>query len=168
MPTIHEQLIKHLDEAHAMEHDMLRMLDGMISTTRDPEVLRELEHHRIETQEHVEQMRARLRAHGATPSAVRQLTGIVGALAKLPLDMVRSERAGRNARDGYAAEHLEIAAYELLVRVAKHAGDDETVEACERVLEQERHMAEAIASAWDRFVDLSLREEGVVVGDQAR
>lgn len=167
MTTVHEQLVKHLDEAHAMEHDMLRMLDGLISTTRDPEVLRELEHHRIETQEHAEQMRARLRAHGATPSAVRQLTGIVGALAKLPLDMVRGEKAGRNARDGYAAEHLEIAAYELLKRVAARAGDDETVETCDRILEQERRMVAAIEAEWDRFVDLSLREEGVTVDDAA-
>ena len=167
MTTIHDQLIKHLDEAHAMEHDVLRMLDGMISTTRDPDVLRELEHHRVETQEHAEQMRARLRAHGATPSAVRQLTGIVGALAKLPLDMVRSEKAGRNARDGFATEHMEIAAYELLKRVATRAGDDETVETCDRILEQERRMAEAIAADWDRFVDLSLRDEGVTASDAA-
>lgn len=161
MATIREQLIKHLDEAHAMEHDMLRMLDGMISTTTDPEVLRELEHHRVETQGHVEQIRERLRAHGATPSAVRQLTGIVGTLAKLPLDMVRSERTRRTARTGYAAEHLEIAVYELLKRVAARADDRETVEACERILEEERRMADAIAAGWDRVVDLSLREEGV-------
>ncbi|HZT16956.1 MAG TPA: DUF892 family protein [Gaiellaceae bacterium] len=167
MTTIHDQLIKHLDEAHAMEHDVLRMLDGMISTTRDPEVLRELEHHRIETQEHAEQLRARLRAHGVTPSAVRQLTGIVGALAKLPLDLVRSEKAGRNARDAFATEHMEIAAYELLKRVATRAGDDETVATCDEILEQERRMAEAIADDWDRFVDLSLLEEGVTTGDAA-
>ena len=36
MSTVQEQLIKHLDEAHAMEQSVLRMLDGMISTTDDP------------------------------------------------------------------------------------------------------------------------------------
>ena len=39
MSTINEQLIKHIDEAHAMEQNVLRMLDGMISTTDDPEIL---------------------------------------------------------------------------------------------------------------------------------
>ena len=60
-----------------------------------------------------QRMRGRLQAHGAAPSAVRQFGGIVGALAKMPLDLVRGEKAGRNARDGFATEHMEIASYEL-------------------------------------------------------
>jgi len=101
--------------------------------------------------------------HGATPSTVRQMTGILGALAKMPLDLVRQEKAGRNARDGYATEHMEIAAYELLKRIARKAGDEETASMCEEIIVQERAMAETIASNWDKFVELSLREEGVVV-----
>jgi ferritin-like metal-binding protein YciE len=163
LSTINDQLIKHLDEAHAMEQNVLRMLDGMISTTDDPAILQELEHHKIETEGHALKMRQRLEAHGGTPSTVRQMTGILGALAKMPLDLVRQEKAGRNARDGYATEHMEIAAYELLKRVAQKAGDDSTVTACDEILAQERAMAETIASNWDKFVELSLREEGVVV-----
>ena len=68
MSTVNEQLIKHIDEAHAMEQNVLRMLDGMISTTDDPEILQELEHHKIETEGHAHRMRKRLEAHGAAPS----------------------------------------------------------------------------------------------------
>ena len=110
-----------------MEQSVLRMLDGMISTTDDPTIQQELEHHKIETEGHALRMKGRLQAHGAAPSTVRQLGGILGALAKMPLDLVRGEKAGRNARDGYATEHMEIASYELLKRVAQRAGDDETV-----------------------------------------
>jgi ferritin-like metal-binding protein YciE len=81
----------------------------------------------------------------------------------MPLDLVRQEKAGRNARDGYATEHMEIAAYELLKRVAQKAGDDATAAVCDEILVQERAMAETIASNWDKFVELSLREEGVTV-----
>lgn len=161
--TLNEQLIKHLDEAHAMEQNVLRMLDSMISTTDDSEILQELEHHKIETEGHAQRMRARLEAHGASPSTVRQVGGIVGALAKLPLDMVRSEKAGRNARDGYATEHMEIASYELLRRIAERAEDTETVGACDEIIGQERAMAETIAASWDKFAELSLREAGVTV-----
>lgn len=163
MSTIEEQLIKHIDEAHAMEQGVLRMLDAMIETTEDPGILQELEHHRIETEAHALRMKDRLRAHGATPSTVRQLGGIVGALAKLPLDLVRGEKAGRNARDGYATEHMEIASYELLKRIAQRANDTETVAACDEILGQERAMADAIAANWDTFAAASLREEGVTV-----
>jgi ferritin-like metal-binding protein YciE len=163
LSTITEQLIKHLDEAHAMEQNVLRMLDAMISTTDDPEILQELEHHKIETEGHAMRMRARLEAHGAQPSTVKQAAGILTALAKMPLDMVRGEKAGRNARDGYATEHLEIASYELLKRVAQRAGDEETVSDCDLIIAQERAMADTIAANWDKVTELSLREAGVLV-----
>jgi ferritin-like metal-binding protein YciE len=163
MSTIQEQLVKHIDEAHAMEQNVLRMLDGMISTTDDSEILQELEHHKVETEGHADQMRQRLEAHGAQPSGVKQLAGILGALAKLPLDMVRGEKAGRNARDGYATEHMEIASYELLKRIAQEAHDEETVAACERIIAEEQAMAQTIAANWDKFARLSLVEEGVAV-----
>jgi ferritin-like metal-binding protein YciE len=163
MTDVREQLIKHIDEAHAMEQNVLRMLDGMIGTTDDPDILRELEHHKAETEGHAERMKARLEAHGATPSMVKQAGGILGALAKMPLDMVRGEKAGRNARDGYATEHMEIASYELLKRIAQRAGDEETARVCDDIIGQERAMAETIAANWDRFADLSLRESGVPV-----
>jgi ferritin-like metal-binding protein YciE len=159
--TITEQLIKHLDEAHAMELNVLRMLDSMISTTDDPEIMRELEHHKVETEEHAELMKGRLAAHASQPSTVRQVGGMLGALAKIPLDLVRGEKAGRNARDGYAAEHMEIASYELLRRIAERAGDTETVNACDQIIAQEKAFAEVIAANWDRFTQLSLRESGV-------
>jgi ferritin-like metal-binding protein YciE len=160
---LQEQLIKHLDEAHAMEQNVLRMLDGMISTTDDPEILDALEHHKVQTQGHADRMAQRLEAHGAAPSTVRQLGGVLGALAKLPLDLVRGEKAGRNARDGYATEHLEIASYELLRRVAQKAGDEATATAASEIIEEERAMAKLIEANWDTFADLSLQEEGITV-----
>jgi ferritin-like metal-binding protein YciE len=163
MGQLKEQLIKHIDEAHAMEQNVLRMLDGMISTTDDPEILDALEHHRMQTQGHADRMAQRLEAHDATPSTVKQLGGVLGALAKLPLDFVRGEKAGRNARDAYATEHLEIAGYELLSRVAQKAGDAETATTAREIIEEERAMAKVIEQNWDKFATLSLREEGITV-----
>ncbi len=158
---LEEQLVKHIDEAHAMEHSVLRMLDGMISTTDDPEILDALENHKLQTQAHVDKMRRRLEAHDASPSMIKQAGGILQALAKLPLDLVRGEKAGRNARDGFAAEHLEIASYELLRRIAEKAGDDETAKAATEIIAEEKEMADTISENWDKFAELSLKEEGI-------
>ena len=158
-----DQLIKHIDEAHAMEQNVLRMLDGMISTTDDPEILDALEHHKVQTQGHADRMAERLEAHDATPSTVKQIGGVLGALAKMPLDLVRGEKAGRNARDGYATEHLEIASYELLRRIAQKAGDEATAQAAQQIIAEEAAMAKIIEEHWDRFAELSLQEEGVTV-----
>jgi ferritin-like metal-binding protein YciE len=58
----------------------------------------------------------------------------------------------------YAFEHLEIAGYEELKRVAERAGDPETVRVAERILSEERAAAKAIAANWDRAVETSLAE----------
>jgi len=163
MGQLKEQLIKHIDEAHAMEQNVLRMLDSMISDTDDPQILDALEHHKMQTQGHADRMAQRLEAHDRSPSAVKQIGGVLGALAKMPLDFVRGEKAGRNARDGYATEHLEIASYELLRRIAEKAGDEETAQAAREIIEEEKVMARLIADNWDKFADLSLKEEGITV-----
>jgi ferritin-like metal-binding protein YciE len=75
--------------------------------------------------------------------------------------MARSEKAGRNARDGYATEHMEIAAYQLLERVAERAGDEETAEVARQNRADEERMAQKIDANWDRFAELSLVEAGV-------
>jgi ferritin-like metal-binding protein YciE len=161
--SLHDELVKHIDEAISMEENVKRMLDGMISTTDDPGMLDLLEHHKVETEEHSQRLRRRLDAHGASPSLVREAVGILGALAKLPVDMVRGEKAGRNARDGYATEHLEIAAYQLLERIASRAGDEETAEVARLNRAEEEAMARKLDETWDLVAEMSLREEGVSV-----
>src|SRR5918994_5166520 len=99
MGSLHDQLVKHIDEAVAMEENVKRMLDGMIQTTDDPQVIDLLEHHKVETEQHSQRLRGRLEAHGASPSLMREAACILGALAKLPLDLARPEKAGRE-RDG--------------------------------------------------------------------
>jgi ferritin-like metal-binding protein YciE len=163
MGSLHDQLVKHIDEAIAMEENVKRMLDGMIQTFDDPQVIDLLEHHKVETEEHSLRLRRRLEAHGASPSAVREVGGIVGALAKLPLDLVRGEKSGRNARDAYATEHMEIASYQLLERVAQRAGDEETAEVARLNRAEEEQMARQLDEHWDLFAEQSLREEGIAV-----
>ena len=160
---LQERLVKHIDEAYGMEQNVLRMLDSMIGTTEDPEMKDELRKHKLETERHADRMRQRLEAHGASPSLVREAGGIAGALMKSVLDKARGEKAGRNARDGYATEHLEIASYQLLERVAQQAGDEETAEAARENRKDEEAMASKLDSQWEKFAELSLKEEGVTV-----
>lgn len=164
MTDIQTQLVNHIDEAHALEQTVLRMLDGLIQSADDPEIVDRLEHHKLETQQHESLMRGRLEAHGGSPSMVRQAAGMLEAVMKMPLDLVRGEPTGRAARDAYTTEHLEIASYELLRRVAERAGDEETARACRDILEQERAMASYIEENWDRFAEQSLREAGIPTG----
>jgi ferritin-like metal-binding protein YciE len=155
---LQQQLVKHIDEAYAMEQNVLRMLDDMIESTEDPQMRRELEQHRRQTEQHGKRLERRLKAHDASPSMMKEAGGIMGALMKSVVDVARREKAARNARDGFATEHMEIASYELLERVAKRAGDSETARIARENRKDEREMARKIAKNWDKVVDLSLED----------
>jgi ferritin-like metal-binding protein YciE len=75
--------------------------------------------------------------------------------------MARGDKAGRNARDGFATEHMEIASYQMLERVAKKAGDKRTASVARQNRAEEEAMARSIDSKWNKIVEQSLKEEGV-------
>ena len=155
------KLVEYLEDAHAMERNVHQMLKSMISTTDDPEIKHELEHHLEETERHEQLVKERLDALGAGKSTAKEMGGVVAAMFKAPVDKARGDKPAKNARDGFATEHVEIAAYQLLERVAERAGDEATVEVARRNRADEEAMAEKIASNWDKFVTLTLAEEGV-------
>jgi ferritin-like metal-binding protein YciE len=163
MSDLQEQLVKYIEDAHAVEQHMRRALDTMISTTDDPEMRGHLEHHKEETERHRQLLEERLKAHGASPSAVKDAGQIFLAMSKGIIDKVRHENAGKNARDGFVAEHLEIASYELLERVARIAGDEATADVARRNRADEEAMVEKIRASWDKVVRQSLEQEGVQI-----
>ncbi|MCW2961126.1 MAG: uncharacterized protein JWM25_616 [Thermoleophilia bacterium] len=158
-----KKLVDYIQDAHAMETDVLAMLKSMISTTTDPEIKGQLEHHLEETKGHQRRMEECLKNHGATPSVRKEAQTLIAALAKGTTDKIRTDKPGKNARDGFVTEHMEIAAYELLERLALRAGDMRTVEAARAIKAEEHAMAERIDANWDRFIELTLQEAEILV-----
>jgi len=159
--SIQDQLISYLKDAHALEQMSLQMTEAAAKATDDPQLHQLFEHHHEETEEHERLIRERIEAHGESPSKVKELGGRVAAMGKGVGAMAPSDTPARLARDGYVQEHTEVAAYELLCRVADRAGDAETAAVGRRILENERQTADKIAATWDHATDLALREAGV-------
>ena len=154
-----KQLTRHIDEGIAMEQGVLRMLDTMLKTTRDVVVQKALDEHKRTTRRHVERLEERLSAHGARRSVPRQAGGIVLSRGKVVVDLLRPQKAGRNARDGFATEQMEVAAYELLERLARRAGDEETADVARQNRAEDEAMAALIARNWDTFAEQSVAGE---------
>jgi ferritin-like metal-binding protein YciE len=150
------QLTKHIDEGIAMEESVLRMLRSMVRTTDDRELQRAIEAHMQTTEEHIQRLTGRLRAHGARRSVARQAGGFVAGTAKGVADIARREKPARNARDGFATEQMEVAAYELLERIARQAGDEETAEVARRNRAEDKAMAQLIGRNWDKVAKQAL------------
>jgi ferritin-like metal-binding protein YciE len=156
-----EKLGDYVEDAHAMETNVLQMLDSMIATTTDPKIRDELERHKDQTEKHEERLRRRLDALGRGTSIRKETQTLAGALMKGVVDQVRGDKPGKNARDGFITEHMEIASYELLERLAERAGDAETAKVARANRRDEEAMAKKIAGKWDKFIDLTLEEEGI-------
>ena len=160
------KLIDYVQNVHAMEQNVLLMLDSMIVTTNDEEIVRLLKRHKEESRRQLQRLGERLKALGGGPGLVsvgKDLAAIGVAQAKGLADVFRSDKPVQNARDAFVTEHLEIAAYEVLERLAERAGDEATAAVARENRAEEEAMAERISENWDRFLDLALEEQGVRV-----
>jgi ferritin-like metal-binding protein YciE len=159
---LQRKLVDYVQDAHAMEQTVSTMLDSMIATTEDPEITEMLKQHKRQTQEHERRLRERLDAMGAGTSATRSVGGLGAALFKGVGDVARTDKPAKNARDGFMTEHMEIAAYELLERLAKKAEDEQTAEVARLNRADEQAMAKKIESNWDKVLDLTLATPGLL------
>jgi ferritin-like metal-binding protein YciE len=158
---LRKKLVEYVQNVHAMEQNVLLMLDSIILTTEDSDLTAMFREHKEETRRQERRLNERLKALGGLglTSTGKDIVAIATAQAKGVADLWRTDKAVRNARDAFVTEHLEIAAYEVLERLAERAGDSETAEVARTNRAEEETMAQRVASNWDRFIDLSLTKE---------
>ena len=139
---IQEQLIKHLTDVHSIEEQALTQMRRAPDIAGDPELSAIFERHLAETERHEQLVRERLEAHDADPSTVKDLAGKAGGVGMLMFAQFNPDTPGKLVNHAYSYEHMELAAYELLARVAERAGDQETVAVAKEIAAEEREMAE--------------------------
>jgi ferritin-like metal-binding protein YciE len=137
------------------------LLDSIILTTEDAELVAMFEEHKVETRRHERRLNKRLRALGGLSliSMGKDLRAIAVAQIKGISDLWRTDKVVRNARDAFVTEHMEVVAYEVLERLAKRVGDTQTAEVAREIRAEEGAMGERLASKWDSFLDMTLRNE---------
>jgi ferritin-like metal-binding protein YciE len=143
-----DTLNTYLADVHALEGQSKKLLEK--GREMDvPEALRAaFDHHLSETEGHLEKIERRLDDRGATPSALKDAALRLGALNWGVFFAAQPDTPAKLAGFSYAVENLEVAAYELLLRVARRAGDEETVAMAESILAEEKVAAKSVADQW--------------------
>lgn len=136
-------LIDWLRDAHAMEQQSERMLQGQVKRLeRYPKLAQGLEQHLEQTrgqQRLLEEYLARL---DASPSLVKDFAGRFSATAQTLAAMASADETIKGAMACYVFEQMEVAAYTSLSAAAHQASDIQCQHLCDRLLLEERAMAD--------------------------
>ena len=155
MSRSEQKVVQYLNEAHASEMALVRVLQSQIAMTPRGSYRNGLETHLGETRNHAERLQKRLGELGQGGNPLQFLGGVAEsvagqalALAKTPLDLVRGsggeEKVLKNAKDACATEALEIATYTSIERLARSVGDEDTAKLAASIRADEEKMLERI------------------------
>jgi ferritin-like metal-binding protein YciE len=155
MTNPQQKIAQYLNEAHATEVGLIRVLQSQIAMTPRGSYRTGLEKHLQETRDHAERVERRLAeiGQGGNPAlgAVGLMESIVSqtlAMWKTPIDLLRGtsgeEKVLKNAKDASATEALEIATYVALEELARAAGDEDTAKLAASIRADEERMLEQI------------------------
>jgi ferritin-like metal-binding protein YciE len=157
-----EQLDKYLQDAFAIEAQALQLLTQAPALAGDPDLRKVFEDHLEETRSQQAAVEARLTARGSRPSRFKSVLLRVGGINLGGFFGAQPDTPAKLAGFAFAFEHLEIAAYEQLRRVADQVGDEETVRLAERIAGEERAAAAAVRARFEPALEKSLEAQGVV------
>jgi len=153
---IEEQFLKYLSDAHAIEMQAIELLQRSPKLVADEEIARVLADHLEESRRHEDTVRRMLEARGGSPNMLKDGAMRLGALNWAGFFAAHPDTPGKLVAFAYAFEHLEIAGYEQLRRVAEAAGDLDASGEIDPILAEERLAATRLKACFDRAVDASL------------
>jgi ferritin-like metal-binding protein YciE len=155
-----EQLDKYLADAHSIEEQALAQLRTAPDIAGEPHLAAAFREHLDETARHEQLVRARLEARGAKPSKVKDLVMALGGKGFVLFARSQPDTPGKLTFHAYSYEALEQGSYEMLERVARRAGDEETARVAHDILGEEYAMGRRLAERFDDAVAASLHDDG--------
>jgi UDP-glucose 4-epimerase len=153
-----EQLVKNLADAHAIEEQALTQMRAAPKIAGDERLSQVFEQHLTETESQERRVSERLAAHDAEPSKIKDLAGKAGGVGMVFFARSQPDTPGKLTAHAFSYEHMELAAYELLRRVAEGAGDEQTARVAREIGEEEQRMADRLEERFDVAVEASLRD----------
>jgi ferritin-like metal-binding protein YciE len=153
---IQDELVSYLTDAHSIEAQALQLLQAGPAVAGFDQLAAVFRDHLDETHEQQRLVEERLHAHDAKPSRFQNTGMRIGGANLSGFFAAQPDTPAKLAGFAFAFEHLEIAAYELLRRIAERAGDPDTAAMAQRIADEEREAARRIAATWDEAMTITL------------
>lgn len=143
MENKREQLIKWLNDAHALEEEIVKILEKQAEDL-DGEDKQEVQRHIETTKKQANQVEQLIQNMGGEVSKLKEgganlmgmMSGFMGSMAK--------DKKVKYAIVDHATEHFEMASYLSLMAAAKELGEEEVVKVCEEIIKEEEEMAKIL------------------------
>jgi ferritin-like metal-binding protein YciE len=155
---LEEQLIKYLTDAHSIEQQALAQMKLAPKIAGDRQIAGIFSQHLGETRGHAQMVTERLAAHGAKPSTVKAVVGMLTGLGFGAFAAAQPDTPGKLVVHAFSYEHMEEAAYDLLASVAERSGDSTTASVAREIEQQERAMGDRVATCFDQAAGAALRK----------
>jgi UDP-glucose 4-epimerase len=151
-----EQIVKYLADVHSIELQALAQLRAAPKIAGDERLCQAFEQHLVETEDQERRVRERLESLGGEPSKLKDAAGAAGGWGMVAFAAAQPDTPGKLTMHAYSYEHMELAAYELLKRLAERAGDEETARMAADIAVEEGRMAKRLEQSFDTAVEASL------------
>jgi ferritin-like metal-binding protein YciE len=163
MTEAKQKIVQYLNEAHANEQALTRVLESQIAMAPRGGYRKGLQTHLRETRDHARRVETRLDELGQRDNFVQFGIGLLEsalgqglALGRAPLDLLRGsggpEKVVKNAKDACATEALEIATYTGIERLAESIGDKQTAKLAASIRAEEQRMLDSLLEEIPKLV----------------
>ena len=170
MNAAQQKVVQYLNEAHANERALVRVLQSQIAMTPRGSYRSGLETHLDETRDHAATVGRRIKdlGQGSNPlmAAVGLAETVVGqalAVAKTPFDLLRGsggeEKVLKNAKDTCATEAREIATYTAIEDLARSVGDEQTARMATSIRADEERMLQRVMREIPKLTEAVVRAD---------
>ena len=137
-----EQLVNWLNDAHAMERSLEKILEDHVKhLAAFPDLRDRLEEHLLATRRHATRLVEGIHALGGQVSEARTLLANTMARIEGKSTAIFKDKIVKDLLADYAAEQFEVGCYTALIAGAEEFGEPHVAELCRKNLHEDEAMA---------------------------
>jgi ferritin-like metal-binding protein YciE len=158
MENTRERLVRYLQDAHAAEVGIRKMLEGFVDDTDDQNIKMMFQEHLTITRTQEDRLEQCLRKYNAEPSDSK---GFFNSMMAKMSEMMHGahdqyDKNTQNLIKAYATEHLECGMYESLAAFAQAVGDEDVVQVAQTIQQEEKQTADRIWPMISKYATMAM------------